>query len=106
MPGVQIPQTLDGEPASSGNVSSATPSAEALYRVRLPLAYESREEADTMLRNLSEKGLPGAVVTDTVNGRRVFRVQLGVYRNRTNAEKLAEQARQSGVPVEVAAPSR
>lgn len=106
VPDVQIPQTLDGTPASPGNVSSATPPADTLYRVRLPLAYESREEADTMLRNLNEKGLPSTVVTDTVNGRKVFRVQLGVYRNRTNAEKLAEQARQLGVPVEVAAPTR
>ncbi|MDW8290592.1 MAG: SPOR domain-containing protein [Armatimonadota bacterium] len=104
-PGVQIPQTLDGEPAPSGSVP-ASPPADALYRVRLPNTYESREEADATLRTVTEKGLPAAVVTDTVNGRKVFRVQLGVYRNRANAEKLAEQARRSGLQAEVTTPLR
>lgn len=105
---IQMPQTLDGEPAPTGNVSHppATPaSADTLYRVRVSETFENREEADAVLRSVTDRGLPGAIVTDTVNGRRVFRVQLGVYRNRSSAEKLMEQARRSGIPAEVTAPS-
>lgn len=106
--GVQVPQPLDGEPAPVGDVSStpATPvPSDTLYRVRVSGAFDSREQADAALRSITDKGLPGAIVTDTVNGRKVFRVQLGVYRNRASAEKLAEQARRSGVSAEVTAPS-
>lgn len=102
---VQTPQTLDGEPAPSGNVSSAPAQADTLYRVRVSGSYENREEADAVLRAVADKGLPGAVVTDTAGGRKVFRVQLGVYRNRSSAEKLAEQARRLGIRAEVSAPS-
>lgn len=106
--GVQVPQTLDSEPVPAGNVFS-TPAApapsETLYRVRVPETFENREQADAALRSVTDRGLPGAIVTDTVNGRRVFRVQLGVYRNRTSAEKLAEQARRSGITAEVTTPS-
>lgn len=103
--GVQTPQTLEGEPAPAGSVSSAPAPSDVLYRVRVSGAYENREDADAALRAVAEKGLPGAVVTDTAGGRKVFRVQLGVYRNRSSAEKLAEQARRLGVKAEVAAPS-
>lgn len=106
--GVQVPQTLDGEPVPAGNVSSTpvTPApSDTLYRVRVTETFESREQADAALRSVTDRGLPGAVVSDTVNGRRVFRVQLGVYRNRTSAEKLAEQARRSGISAEVATPT-
>jgi len=106
--GVQVPQTLDGESAPMGSVSStpAPPaSSDTLYRVRVSGSFENREQADATLRTITDRGLPGAIVTDTVNGRKVFRVQLGVYRNRSSAEKLAEQARRSGIPAEVTAPS-
>ncbi len=103
--GVQVPQTLDGEPVPAGGVSSSSAPTDVLYRVRVPSAFESRDEADTMMRAVVDKGLPAAVVTDTVGGRKVFRVQLGVYRNRSSAEKLAEQARRLGVRAEVSAPS-
>ncbi|MGC8785139.1 MAG: SPOR domain-containing protein [Armatimonadota bacterium] len=106
--GVQVPQTLDGEPAPIGTAPStpATPApSDTLYRVRVSGSFENREQADATLRTITDKGLPGAIVTDTVNGRKVFRIQLGVYRNRSSAENLAEQARRSGIPVEVTAPS-
>ena len=106
--GVQVPQTLDGEPAPMGSASS-TPAplapSDTLYRVRVSDSFENREQADATLRTITDRGLPGAIVTDTVNGRKVFRVQLGVYRNRSSAEKLAEQARGLGIPAEVSAPS-
>lgn len=97
--GVQVPEPLNGETA--GTVSSP----DVLYRVRLPEIFDSREQADALLRSVTDKGLPGAIVTDTVGGRKVFRVQLGVYRNRSSAEKLADQARRAGVSAEVSAPS-
>ncbi|MCS6830817.1 MAG: hypothetical protein RMM08_05130 [Armatimonadota bacterium] len=106
--GVQVPQPLDGEPAPVGDgaaTSAPGGSSEPLYRVRVSGAFDSREQADATLRSVTDKGLPGAVVTDTVNGRKVFRVQLGVYRNRASAEKLAEQARRSGIPAELSTPS-
>ncbi|MEJ5253134.1 MAG: SPOR domain-containing protein [Chthonomonadetes bacterium] len=99
--GVQVPESLNSEPTPADTMSST----DTLYRVRLPDAFDSREQADTALRSLTDRGLPGAVVTDTVGGRKVFRVQLGVYRNRPNAEKLAEQARRAGIPAEVTSPS-
>ncbi len=103
--GLQTPQPLNDEPATVGSAPSTAPSGDAFYRVRLPDAFTSREEADAALRAVTERGMSAAVVTDTAGGRKVFRVQLGVYRNRTNAEKLAEQARRAGVTAEVAAPS-
>ncbi|GIV20227.1 MAG: hypothetical protein KatS3mg023_1978 [Armatimonadota bacterium] len=103
--GVQTPQPLEGEPVPSSSISGAPAPADTLYRVRVPGAYENREEADAALRAVMDKGLPGAVVTDTAGGRKVFRVQLGVYRNKSSAEKLAEQARRLGVRAEVSAPS-
>ena len=103
--GVQMPQPLEGEPAPTGSVSSVPAPSDVLYRVRVSEAYENREDADAALRAVAEKGLPAAVVTDTTGGRKMFRVQLGVYRNRSSAEKLAEQARRLGVRAEVAAPS-
>jgi cell division septation protein DedD len=103
--GVQTPQPLDSEPVLPDSVSGAPAPADTLYRVRVPGAYENREEADAALRAVVDKGLPGAVVTDTAGGRKVFRVQLGVYRNKSSAEKLAEQARRLGVRAEVSAPS-
>lgn len=99
--GIQVPESLNGEPAPAGNVSASG----MLYRVRMPETFESREEADAALRSVTDKGLPAAIVTDTVGGRKVFRVQLGVYRNKSSAEKLAEQARQSGISAEVTVPS-
>jgi hypothetical protein len=103
--GVQVPQTLDGEPVPAGGVSSAPAPTDVLYRVRMPSAFENRDEADAAMRAVVDKGLPAAVVTDTVGGRKVFRVQLGVYRNRSSAEKLAEQARRLGVGAEVSTPA-
>jgi hypothetical protein len=103
--GVQVPQTLDGEPAPAGGVPGAPASTGVLYRVRVPNAFENRDEADAAMRAVVDKGLPAAVVTDTVGGRKVFRVQLGVYRNRSSAEKLAEQARRLGVGAEVSTPA-
>lgn len=99
--GIQVPEPLNSEPTPAGNVSAS----DVLYRVRMSETFESREEADAALRSVTDRGLPAAIVTDTVGGRKVFRVQLGVYRNRSSAEKLAEQARQSGISAEVTVPS-
>lgn len=102
---LQLPQPLNDEPASTGSVPTTSSPTDAFYRVRLPNAFGSREEADAALRSVTERGLSAALVADTVAGRKVFRVQLGVYRNRSNAEKLADQARRAGIAAEVAAPS-
>lgn len=102
--GVQMPQPLNGEPAPASTTEPPA-AADTLYRVRVLGAFENREQADAALRTITDRGLPGAVVTDTANGRKVFRVQLGVYRNKTSAEKLAEQARRSGISAEVTASS-
>lgn len=99
--GIQVPESLDGEPAPAGNISAS----DVLYRVRMSRTFESREEADAALRSVTDKGLPAAIVTDVVGGRKVFRVQLGVYRNRSSAEKLADQARLAGISAEVTVPS-
>jgi cell division septation protein DedD len=96
--GIQVPQSLDGEAAPAAQT-------DVLYRVRLPNTFENRDDADAMMRTVVEKGLPAAVVTDTTAGRKVFRVQLGVYRNRSGAERLAEQARKAGLSAEVTTPS-
>ena len=103
--GVQLPETLDYGATPSGSTSSAPAPSETLYRVRVSATFANREEAEATLRSVTERQLPAVIVTDTVGGRRVFRVQLGVYRNRGNAEKLAEQARRAGIPAEVAVPS-
>lgn len=104
--GLQVPQQLDGEPASGGNApSDVSAPTDVLYRVRLRDTFASREDADAALRSVTEKGLPGAVVGDTTGGRPTFRVQLGTYRNKSSAEKLAEQARRTGIPAEVTASS-
>lgn len=97
--GIQVPEPLSGD-------TVGTPSGvDVLYRVRLPEIFDHREQADAALRSVTDRGLPAAIVTDTVGGRKVFRVQLGVYRNKSSAEKLADQARRAGVSAEVAAPS-
>lgn len=96
---IQQPQPLDSNPVAAP--STGEPPSGTLYRVRVSSTFNQREEADAQLRSVKEKGLPGAVVADTVNGQKVFRVQLGVYRNKTSAENLAEQARRSGIVVEV-----
>ena len=54
-------------------------------------AVRSRGEADTIAKRLASKGFPSFVSTPSANAPRVFRVRVGKYQNRREAENVARR---------------
>ncbi|GHS95160.1 hypothetical protein FACS1894139_07500 [Planctomycetales bacterium] len=70
-----------------------------LYRVRLSTTYVDRASALAATYRLAASGIETAVSQNHLNGRGVYAVQIGAFRNRHLAEVRAEQARQLGFGV-------
>jgi DedD protein len=56
-------------------------------------AVGERGEADTIVRRLMGKGYPAYVMAPAAGAPRVFRVRIGKYRDRREAEKVADRLR-------------
>ncbi|MFT3756402.1 MAG: SPOR domain-containing protein [Pseudoxanthomonas sp.] len=96
MPAAVKPEATS--PAASSAVSqpasdTALPSTAAAgdYAVSFG-AYASAADADAVVARLKQAQLPGFVATDTLNGRAVWRVRVGPYADRAQAEVVRLQA--------------
>jgi len=67
-----------GEPKGSGFVVQVA-------------SLRSRDEADAIVRRLTSKGFPSFVTTPGSSGPRVFRVRVGKYEDRKEAETIAKR---------------
>jgi cell division septation protein DedD len=54
-------------------------------------SLRSRGEADAIAKRLSSKGFPSFVTTPGSNGPKVFRVRVGKYADRQEAETVARK---------------
>jgi cell division septation protein DedD len=85
---VEGPRPVAAAPAASepaGNPSTALRAGGFVVQVA---AVKERSEADTMARRLSGKGYP-AFVTTTTGGVQMFRVRVGTFPDRREAESVA-----------------
>jgi cell division septation protein DedD len=72
-----------GEPKGSGYVVQVA-------------SLKSRDEADAIARRLSSKGFPSFVTTPGASGPHVFRVRVGKYGDRKEAETVAKRLEKEG----------
>src|SRR5690606_14803511 len=89
MPAAQ-PDAPATAPAQSGN---ALPPATAAgnYAVNFG-AYASEADADAVIAHLKKSNLPGFRQADTINGRPAWRVRIGPYADRAQAELVRLEA--------------
>ena len=76
-------------PTAATAVDSGEPSGKGF--VVQVASLRSRDEADAVARRLSSKGFPSFVSTPGSNGPRVFRVRVGKYPDRGQAETVARR---------------
>jgi DedD protein len=76
-------------PAAREAKSSGEPSGSG-YVVQVA-AVKVRGEADTIARRLASKGFPSFVTTPTAGAARVYRVRVGKYNDRREAESVARR---------------
>jgi len=77
-------------PAVRGAKSSTSEPSGSGYVVQVA-AVKVRGEADTIARRLASKGFPSFVTTPTAGAARVFRVRVGKYSDRREAESVARR---------------
>ncbi|WP_449466000.1 SPOR domain-containing protein [Stenotrophomonas humi] len=77
-------------PAQSGNALPPTAAA-GNYAVNFG-AYASEADADVVLAHLKKSNLPGFRQADTINGRPAWRVRIGPYADRAQAELVRLEA--------------
>ena len=89
MPAAQpdVPVTA---PAQSGNALPPTAAA-GNYAVNFG-AYGSEADADAVIAHLKKSNLPGFRQADTINGRPAWRVRIGPYADRAQAELVRLEA--------------
>jgi cell division septation protein DedD len=78
---VQKPEAPSNEPKGDGFVVQVT-------------AVQSRSEADAIARRLSSKGFPSFVSTPGSGAPRVYRVRVGKYKDKREAEGVARRLQQ------------
>ena len=105
---VEIPLTAPGEAPASGAVGmpaaqpaasvATTPAPQPAAQGMLPAtvaggdyavsygAYASTSDADAVIARLRQAQLPGFSVADTINGKPAYRVRIGPYADRAQAE--------------------
>ena len=81
----QAPRAAAPVPAAAGEVGTEPPGTGFVVQVA---ATRERSEADTIARRLAGKGYP-AFVTTPASGPRMFRVRVGKYPDRREAETVA-----------------
>ena len=89
MPAAQ-PDAPATAPAQSGNALPATAAA-GNYAVNFG-AYASEADADAVIAHLKKSNLPGFRQADTINGRPAWRVRIGPYADRAQAELVRLEA--------------
>ena len=57
-------------------------------------ALQNREAANTFVRSLKSKGYPAFLLAPSANSPQIFRVQIGGYRDRSEAEKVASRLKE------------
>ncbi|MGV8960865.1 MAG: SPOR domain-containing protein [Stenotrophomonas sp.] len=78
--------------AGSGNTQAFPPAVAAgNYAVNFG-AYASQADADAVIAHLKKSQLPGFRQVDTINGRQAWRVRIGPYADRAEAELVRLQA--------------
>ncbi|WP_305805564.1 SPOR domain-containing protein [Stenotrophomonas sp. YIM B06876] len=78
--------------ADSGNTQAFPPAVAAgNYAVNFG-AYASEADADAVIAHLKKSQLPGFRQADTINGRQAWRVRIGPYADRAEAELVRLQA--------------
>lgn len=83
------------EPSTSSTAAGTAPAAEPSgtgFAVQVAAVAE-RGEADTIARRLSTKGYPAYVMSPVAGAPRVFRVRVGKYKERREAEHVADRLR-------------
>ena len=79
-------------PAPAENGGALPPSAAAgNYAVNFG-AYATETDADAVIAHLKKSGLPGFRQLDTINGRQAWRVRIGPYADRAQAELVRLEA--------------
>jgi cell division septation protein DedD len=111
---VEIPLTAPGEAPAGGAVGmpaaqpatsvATTPAPQPAVQGMLPAtvaggdyavsygAYASASDADTVIARLRQAQLPGFSVADTINGKPAYRVRIGPYADRAQAEIVRLEA--------------
>lgn len=91
MPGAQ-PVAEGGSPATTAEGEALPPTAAAgNYAVSFG-AYATEADADAVIAHLKKSNLPGFRQPDTLNGRAVWRVRIGPYADRAQAELIRLEA--------------
>jgi len=91
MPAAQ-PETGVAAAAPDPSASALPPSAAAgNYAVNFG-AYASEADADAVIAHLKKSNLPGFRQADTINGRQAWRVRIGPYADRAQAELVRLEA--------------
>lgn len=88
--GASSPAAVQGAPAATPPPASAT-TAGGDYAVSFG-AYASQADADIVIARLREAKLPGFAQPDTLGERKVWRVRIGPYADRAQAESVRLQA--------------
>lgn len=90
MPAAQ--SVAETPPAPAENGSALPPSAAAgNYAVNFG-AFATETDADAVIAHLKKSGLPGFRQPDTINGRQAWRVRIGPYADRAQAELVRLEA--------------
>lgn len=83
---VPVPARDAPDPPRAANAAGEPPGAGFAVQVA---AVGERAEADTIARRLSNKGYPAYVMAPAAGAPRVFRVRVGKFRERREAERIA-----------------
>ena len=57
-------------------------------------ALQNRDAANTLVRSLKSKGYPAFLLAPSASSPQIFRVQIGGYRDRSEAEKVASRLKE------------
>jgi cell division septation protein DedD len=84
----EVPASAPAQKAASAKpASKAVKTREFVIQVG---SFSSRDKAEQAAKTLKEKGLAGAINSRTVNESQFYRLRLGPYANRNEAEKFLE----------------
>ena len=95
------PGPSDPEASQTGDTANSGKSAGAVqYRVQSG-SFANAGNASDYVSTLHDHGYDANVRTERRGDKTVYKVQMGAFRNRTDADQAAAGLRRSGVPVTV-----
>ena len=86
-----VPPDTAGAPAPAADSGLPAAVAAGNYAVNFG-AYASEADADAVIAHLKKSNLPGFRQADTINGRQAWRVRIGPYADRAQAELVRLEA--------------